>query len=116
MFAAASLMIHPWIVPVVWLAAIMAWEFVVRPRLDRVVLQLPPARAITAYAGVNFVGAWLYVAMALGGLADGSPVGIAIAAPWLVGESEPHEETPPDELYEKLKPFKERVAEDIRDS
>jgi hypothetical protein len=22
---------------------------------------------------------------------------------------------PPDELYEKLKPFKERVAEDIRD-
>ena len=35
--------------------------------------------------------------------------------PWLVGESEPHEETPPDELYEKLKPFKERVAEDIKD-
>jgi hypothetical protein len=37
------------------------------------------------------------------------------AAPWLVGESEPHEEVPPDELYEKLKPFTERVAEDIRD-
>jgi hypothetical protein len=37
------------------------------------------------------------------------------AAPWLVGESEPHEETPPDELYEKLKPFKERVAEDIKE-
>jgi hypothetical protein len=36
------------------------------------------------------------------------------ASPWLVGESEPHEEVPPDELYEKLKPFKERVAEDIR--
>ena len=35
------------------------------------------------------------------------------AAPWLVGESEPHEEVPPDELYDKLKPFKERVAEDI---
>jgi hypothetical protein len=38
------------------------------------------------------------------------------AAPWLVGESEPDEAVPPDELYEKLKPFKERVAEDIRDS
>jgi len=38
------------------------------------------------------------------------------AAPWLVGESDPHEAVPPDELYEKLKPFKERVAEDIRDS
>ncbi len=36
------------------------------------------------------------------------------AAPWLVGESEPHEEVPPDELYEKLRPFKERVAEDIK--
>jgi hypothetical protein len=37
------------------------------------------------------------------------------AAPWLVGESEPQEEVPPEELYDKLKPFKERVAEDIRD-
>jgi hypothetical protein len=37
------------------------------------------------------------------------------AAPWLVGESEPHEEVPPDELYEKLKPFKERVARDIEE-
>lgn len=36
------------------------------------------------------------------------------AAPWLVGESEPHEEVPPDELYDKLKPFQERVADDIR--
>jgi hypothetical protein len=32
-----------------------------------------------------------------------------------VGESEPHEEVPPDELYEKLRPFKELVAEDIED-
>ena len=37
------------------------------------------------------------------------------AAPWLVGESEPHEEVPPDELYEKLKPFKEKVAKDIEE-
>jgi hypothetical protein len=37
------------------------------------------------------------------------------AAPWLVGESEPHEEVPPEQLYEKLKPFKERVAEDIKE-
>jgi hypothetical protein len=37
------------------------------------------------------------------------------AAPWLVGESEPHEAVPPDELYDKLKPFQERVAEDIKD-
>ena len=37
------------------------------------------------------------------------------AAPWLVGESEPHEEVPADELYDKLKPFKERVARDIEE-
>src|SRR4051812_32587062 len=37
------------------------------------------------------------------------------AAPWLVGESEPHEEVPPEELYDKLRPFKEKVAEDIKD-
>ena len=37
------------------------------------------------------------------------------AAPWLFGESEPHVEVPPEELYDKLKPFKERVAEDIKE-
>jgi hypothetical protein len=37
------------------------------------------------------------------------------AAPWLVGESEPQEPVPPDELYEKLKPFKERVERDIEE-
>jgi len=36
------------------------------------------------------------------------------AAPWLVGTAEPQEEEDPDELFEKLKPFKDRVAEDIR--
>jgi hypothetical protein len=36
------------------------------------------------------------------------------AAPWLVGESDPHAKTSPDELYETLKPFKDKVAEDIK--
>ena len=36
------------------------------------------------------------------------------AAPWLVGE--PAAEVPPEELYEKLKPFEERVADDIERS
>jgi hypothetical protein len=36
------------------------------------------------------------------------------AAPWLVGTAEPQEEEDPDALFEKLKPFKDRVAEDIR--
>jgi len=37
------------------------------------------------------------------------------AAPWLVGESDPHAKTGPDELYETLKPFKDKVAEDIKE-
>jgi hypothetical protein len=37
------------------------------------------------------------------------------AAPWLVG-GEPEEAVPPDELFELLQPFKERVADDIRGS
>ena len=35
------------------------------------------------------------------------------AAPWLLG-GEPEGAVPPDELYERLQPFKERVADDIR--
>ena len=35
------------------------------------------------------------------------------AAPWLLG-GEPEKPVPPEELFERLQPFKERVAEDIR--
>jgi hypothetical protein len=38
------------------------------------------------------------------------------AAPWLVGESDPQAKTAPEELYETLKPFKDKVAEDIKES
>jgi hypothetical protein len=37
------------------------------------------------------------------------------AAPWLSGESEPQRAVDPDELFDRLKPFQERVAADIRD-
>jgi hypothetical protein len=37
------------------------------------------------------------------------------AAPWVLGTSQPDRAIPPDELYEKLEPFKRLVAEDIRD-
>ena len=37
------------------------------------------------------------------------------AAPWLIGKREPEKEVDPDELFDKLKPFQERVAADIRD-
>jgi hypothetical protein len=37
------------------------------------------------------------------------------AAPWLVGSDDTDKEVEPDEMFEKLKPFKDRVAEDIRE-
>jgi hypothetical protein len=36
------------------------------------------------------------------------------AAPWVLGTREPDREVPPEELYEKLEPFKRLVADDIR--
>jgi hypothetical protein len=36
------------------------------------------------------------------------------AAPWLLGTSEPDEPIPAKELFARLKPFQEEVAEDIR--
>jgi hypothetical protein len=36
------------------------------------------------------------------------------AAPWLLGSERPEDTVEPDELYERLKPFKERVAKDIK--
>jgi hypothetical protein len=37
------------------------------------------------------------------------------AAPWMLGSRDPEQEIPPEELYEKLEPFKRLVAEDIRE-
>jgi hypothetical protein len=37
------------------------------------------------------------------------------AAPWVLGSREPDREVPPEELYDKLEPFKRLVAEDIRE-
>jgi hypothetical protein len=38
------------------------------------------------------------------------------AAPWIVGTREPDKPVPAEELYERLHPFKELVADDIRRS
>jgi hypothetical protein len=37
------------------------------------------------------------------------------AAPYLTGTAQPKQEVEPDDLFEKLKPFKDKVAEDIRE-
>ena len=37
------------------------------------------------------------------------------AAPWLLGTTTPKSPVPPEELFERLQPFKELVADDIRE-
>jgi hypothetical protein len=37
------------------------------------------------------------------------------AAPWLVGSDKPKQAVDPEELFERLKPFKDLVADDIRE-
>jgi hypothetical protein len=37
------------------------------------------------------------------------------AAPWLVGTDQPTQPVPPKRLYERLRPFKDLVADDIRE-
>jgi hypothetical protein len=54
-----------------------------------------------------------------GGETDPDEVGWATAveaAPWMLGSNEPERAVPPEELFEKLEPFKRLVAEDIRES
>jgi hypothetical protein len=38
------------------------------------------------------------------------------SAPWLLGSSQGKQEVPPDELFDKLEPFKKLVSEDIREA
>jgi hypothetical protein len=50
-----------------------------------------------------------------GGDADEAAWSTAVeAAPWVLGSREPEREVPPEELYEKLEPFKRLVADDIK--
>lgn len=84
-YALISLLIHSWLISASWFATLVLWELIIRPRLDRLVLRLPPARAATIYAGVNFVGACLFHVVAFLGLTSGSPLGVAIATTWLAG-------------------------------
>jgi hypothetical protein len=71
----------------------------------------------------NFTNVYLDAVEALEGESDEGAASEAVeevawktavdAAPWLLG-GEPEEAVPPEELFERLQPFKERVAEDIR--
>ena len=68
-----------------WLSVVIAWELVSSPVLDHIVAKLKSETAISAYAVINFLGSGVFGAIAFMGLADGSPMGVAIATTWLGG-------------------------------
>ena len=97
-----------------------------RPRIGEEAERYPGRRAhITfheeernGFQNVYLDGIQAAPEQAPGGADDADEVawGTAVeAAPWLLGTTEPSEEIPADELYEKLEPFKRRVADDIRE-
>ena len=84
-YALLSLSILPVAVAGAWLSAVFAWELISTPILDRAVTRLSNDRAISVYGVMNLLGSCVFNSLALIALADGSPVGIAIAATWLGG-------------------------------
>ena len=84
-YAVLSLSILPPQTAAVWLAVVVAWELASTWFLDWMVERLNNENAISVYGVVNFVGSCIFGVMPLLALAEGSPIGIAIAATWQGG-------------------------------
>jgi PAS domain S-box-containing protein len=84
-FAVISLSILPLQTAGLWLSIVVAWELFSSPVLDRIVNRLSNDAAISAYGVINFIGSSIFAGLPLLALAEGSPVGIALATTWLGG-------------------------------
>ena len=84
-FAAISLLVLPWMAAVAWVSTVVVWELIVAPPLDRAVVRLPEKQASAAHALLNMIGTALYCGLPFLCLAEGSPVGVAIATTWIAG-------------------------------
>ncbi|WP_332769162.1 hybrid sensor histidine kinase/response regulator [Phenylobacterium sp.] len=84
-YALISLHVLPWMVSAAWIAAIGAWELVAQPLIEPFLTRMREDRAAVGLAAVNFVGACLFQTLTVLWLADGSPVGVALAATWIGG-------------------------------
>jgi PAS domain S-box-containing protein len=87
LYAGLLLLIAPWPTALAWLSAILLWEFVIAPQMDRVVVKLQEPHGPLLFAIINMVGACLYQCVTLLALIDGSAVGVAIAATWFNGSA-----------------------------
>ena len=84
-FAAISFLILPWKVDAAWISTLVAWEFVSGWLLDRAATRLREDRAWTAYVVISVIGSSIYQTLGLLCLANGSALGVAIAATWIGG-------------------------------
>jgi two-component system, sensor histidine kinase len=84
-YAVISLAVLPWGAPVGWMAAIVIYEWVIAPPLDRLIAQLPEDQAAAVYPAVNLVGSAIYQSLALMCLANGGPLAVVIGATWISG-------------------------------
>jgi PAS domain S-box-containing protein len=84
-YAFISIAILPLWASAGWLAIVVLWEAASTWVLDQAVERLDADRATSVYGVTNFLGAGVFHMLALASLAEGSPVGVAIATTWLGG-------------------------------
>ena len=84
-FGVIALYVVPWMAAVVWVSMILAWELVLIPNIDRAVARLREEQGAKVFLVTNFCGAVVYQWLGLLWMADGSPVGLAMAATWIAG-------------------------------
>jgi PAS domain S-box-containing protein len=84
-YAVFGAFVLPRIAMVLWIAAIVVWEWLIAPPLERLVARLPDNKASAAYIGLNTIGSALYQVVALMCLAGGTPLGAVIATTWIGG-------------------------------
>jgi len=84
-YATISLSILPFTTVAAWVVVVFVWEMVSGRLSDRIAARVGEEGSINAQAVMNFIGSAIFGTIALLGLAEGSPVGIAIATTWLGG-------------------------------
>ena len=84
-YALISLYVLPWAASLGWISTIVVWELIVSPLVDGLVVRLPGRQALAANVVVNLIGASIFQTVGLLCLAQGSAVGVAIAATWITG-------------------------------
>ncbi|HEX4180907.1 MAG TPA: ATP-binding protein [Caulobacteraceae bacterium] len=86
-YAVIALLVLPWQASAAWVAVIVAWEWLLAPPMDPILLTLPEDQAAAAYAGLNLIGSVIYHAVPLLSLASGTPIGIGIGVTWITGSA-----------------------------